>query len=66
MDGFSGQSLELTSPEDTCGESMLWIIQPANEAMPLDPHARVWILDVDGGRLVITAHDRRGRPRPGR
>ena len=60
VDGFSGQSLELTSPEDTCGESMLWIIQPANEAMPLDPHARVWILDVDGSRLVITAHDRPG------
>jgi hypothetical protein len=60
VDGFSGKSLELTAPDDTCAESALWIIQPANEAMPLEAHAQVWILDVDGNRLVITAQDRPG------
>jgi hypothetical protein len=28
--------------------------------MPLEAHAQVWILDVDGNRLVITAQDRPG------
>ncbi len=60
VDGFSGKSLELTAPDDTCAESSLWLIQPLNEAMPLETHAQVWILDVDGSRLVITAQDRPG------
>ena len=55
--GYDGKVLELTSPAD-CDTSRLWRAQPVNEDVPVEPHARIWILDASGQRLVIAAHDR--------
>jgi hypothetical protein len=58
--GFAGKQLELTAPDGTCGEALLWHLQPLDDAGPLEAHARVWIVDVNGERLVILAQDRPG------
>jgi hypothetical protein len=55
--GYEGNVLELTAPAE-CDPSRLWHVLPANEDAPVEPHARIWILDASGTRLVITAHDR--------
>lgn len=57
--GFAGKQLELTAPDATCGETRLWHIQPLDDVGPVEAHLRVWILDVNGDR-VIGAHDRPG------
>jgi len=58
--GFAGKQLELTAPDATCGAALLWLLQPLGDAGPLEVHARVWIVDVNGERLVIIAQDRPG------
>lgn len=58
--GYAGKRLELTAPDATCGDATLWRIQPLDDNGPLEVHAVVWVLDVDGERLAIIAHDRPG------
>ena len=62
VDGFSGSRMELTSggPWDSCtgGEAVLWPIGVSDDAKPPpgpDVRETLWILDVNGDRLVITA-----------
>ena len=55
--GYDGKVLELTAPAD-CDPSRLWRAQPSDEDIPVEPHATIWILDANGERLVIGAHDR--------
>lgn len=57
--GFAGRQLELTA-DGTCDAALLWLLQPLDDAGPLEAHARVWIVDVNGERLVIIAQDRAG------
>ena len=58
--GFAGKQLELTAPDGSCSETRLWDLQPLNDAGPVEDHLRIWILDVNGERLVIGAQDRAG------
>ncbi len=61
VDGFSGSRVELTAggPWDSCtgGEAVLWPIGGSDAKPPPGPDVRetLWILDVNGDRLVITA-----------
>jgi hypothetical protein len=60
--GFSGKSLVLTPLEGSCPEPGMWEIDgpdyaPGPEALG---RLRLWILDVDGTRIVVAASDRAG------
>ena len=57
VDGYAGTQLDVTA---TCSEALLWMTQPVNGKTPVEDHAVVWIVDVDGERLVIAAQDRSG------
>jgi hypothetical protein len=61
VDGFAAQYIELHAICDGQVEPVLWI--PSNADVVGVPGAedhplKVWIVDVDGERLVITSHDR--------
>lgn len=58
--GFAGKQMELTALDGACSAALLWHLQPMDDAGPLEAHARVWIVDVRGERLVIIAQDRPG------
>ena len=57
VDGYAGTKLDLTA---TCPETWLWMSQPVNGMTGVEEHTFVWIIDVDGERLMIGAHDRSG------
>jgi hypothetical protein len=60
LDGYSGELLEVTPkqlPADCVAEPILWMT-PRSDAIPLpgpDARTRIWILDVEGNRLVVAA-----------
>ncbi|HEX5589502.1 MAG TPA: hypothetical protein VFX65_04330 [Candidatus Limnocylindrales bacterium] len=65
MGGFEGKLVEfnLTDANSPCQDGVfLWKIASFSEQVPLDTNARtrVWILDVDGSRLVVSAVERSG------
>ena len=66
IDGFDGKQIEFTLPDYTqdpdCVSFYLWQVRHSSDARYPDgwgvkpnQHNRVWILDVDGTRLVIMA-----------
>jgi hypothetical protein len=63
--GYQGKQLTLTAPDsfagctlDTPGEYLIWRLPlGATMTMPPSQRTRVWILDVDGERLVIDTSD---------
>ena len=60
LDGHSGELLEITGTERPAGCSdapILWETTQGDEALVPRPgeHMRVWVLDVEGNRLVVWA-----------
>lgn len=66
LDGYSGKRIDLVMPSDvdfaTCDGGEYWIWEPAPYAQGPGNRWRVWILDVDGTRLVVLGHDFPGTP----
>jgi hypothetical protein len=66
VDGFAAKYIEVTdtSRAEQCGAegAVLWAIPYFRDPMPVlsafEHPLKVWIVDVDGERLVITSHDR--------
>jgi hypothetical protein len=58
LGGYGGKYLEVTAPDDLsgCAFVRLWTTHGAGLRSVLGPaeHDRVWILDVDGTRLLVT------------
>ena len=66
LDGYSGKRLELVLPSDvdfaTCERGEYWIWEPGPWAQGPGNRWNVWILDIEGTRVVILAHDFPGTP----
>jgi hypothetical protein len=60
LDGYSGELLEVTGPEvpSDCGEEPILWVTTQGDGIPIpssDARLRVWVLDVEGNRLVVAA-----------
>ena len=74
IDGFHGKQLTLTAPASLAGCTLspdggmrIWDYPlGATNGMAAGVRDTLWILDVDGQRLVIDAPEPRARPRPPR
>lgn len=66
LGGFSGKYLEITAPADLsgCDFVYLWRTQAGGDRTVFGPneHDRIWILDVDGARLLVKIAYRPGTP----
>jgi len=64
--GYSGKRVDLTLPSDlgtsTCGYEYFFPWQGSAYAQGPGNIWHVWILDVDGSRVVVTTHDFEGTP----
>ena len=61
VDGYSGKRLDLQLPSDvdfaTCDSGEFWVWDAGPYAQGVGNHWQVTIVDVDGTRVVILAHD---------
>jgi hypothetical protein len=66
VDGYSGRRIDLVVPSDvdfaSCERGEYWIWEPGPWAQGPGNRWNVWILDVEGTRLVILGHDFPGTP----
>jgi hypothetical protein len=66
LGGYSGKYLEITAPADlsSCADPRLWRTQAGGDRSVFGPeeHDRIWILDVEGTRLLVKIAYRPGTP----